>query len=97
MDPVWVGDTVYFISDRDGVVERLVVRHAATKQLAQVTSFTDFDVKTLDAGGGVVVFEQAGFIHRSTRRPGSRAVVHHPRDRRLPVDDAALGGRDRRA
>ena len=27
MDPVWVGDTVYFLSDRDGVVQRLGVRH----------------------------------------------------------------------
>ena len=26
VDPVWFGDTVYFISDRDGVAERLGVR-----------------------------------------------------------------------
>jgi tricorn protease len=34
-----------------------------TKKLAQVTRFTDFDVKTLDAGADAVVFEQAGYIH----------------------------------
>ena len=31
---------------------------------AQVTKFNDFDVKSLDAGAGVVVFEQAGYIHQ---------------------------------
>ncbi|MCC6242783.1 MAG: PD40 domain-containing protein [Gemmatimonadaceae bacterium] len=62
MDPVWVGDVVYFLSDRDGV-SNVWSYHTKTKSLAQVTKFTDFDVKALDAGGGVVVFEQAGYLH----------------------------------
>ncbi len=62
MDPVWVGDTVFFISDRDGVAN-VWSFDTKTKTLAQATKFTDFDVKTMDAGGGAIVFEQAGFIH----------------------------------
>ena len=33
------------------------------KKLAQVTKFTDYDVKTIDSGAGAIVFEQAGYIH----------------------------------
>ena len=62
IDPVWVGDVVFFISDRDWAAN-VWAYDTRTKQLAQVTRFTDFDVKSLDAGGGMLVFEQAGFLH----------------------------------
>ena len=64
-----------------------------SKQLAQLTKFTDFDVKSLDAGGGAVVFEQAGYIHELDPKTGKTHVVDDHGGRRLPVDDAALGGR----
>jgi tricorn protease len=69
VDPVWVGDIVYFISDRDGVAN-IWSYDSAAKKLTQLTRFTDFDVKTLDAGGGVVVFEQAGMIHELDPKSG---------------------------
>ena len=65
MDPVWVGnDAVDFISDRDGVAN-VWSYDTKTKKLTQLTSFSDFDVKALDAAsdGGAIVFEQAGNIH----------------------------------
>ena len=62
MDPVWVGDNVYFLSDRDGV-SNIWSYDTKTKKLNEATHFTDFDVKTLDASGDAVVFEQAGYIH----------------------------------
>lgn len=60
--PVWLGNAIYFISDRDfaGNVWRY---DPGTKQLTQVTHYKDFDVKTMASGGGVVVYEQAGFLH----------------------------------
>ena len=60
--PVWLGDAIYFISDRDwaGNVWRF---EPASNKLTQVTHYKDFDVKTLSAGGGVLVYEQAGFLH----------------------------------
>lgn len=62
MWPVWLGDAIYFISDRDwaGNVWRYDL---AGKRLTQVTHYRDFDVKTLAAGGGVLVYEQAGYLH----------------------------------
>jgi tricorn protease len=62
IDPVWVGDVVFFISDRDWAAN-VWAYDTRTKQLTQVTRFTDLDVKSLDAGGGMLVFEQAGYLH----------------------------------
>jgi tricorn protease len=61
-DPVWLGDVVYFLSDRDSVTN-LYAYDMRSKELRQVTRFRDYDVKSLDAGGGVLVFEQAGYVH----------------------------------
>lgn len=62
INPAWIGNTVYFLSDRDGV-HNVWSWEPSSKALTQVTSFKDYDVKWLDAGGGVVVFEQAGAVH----------------------------------
>jgi len=76
-DPVWVGnDAVYFISDRDGVAN-VWSYDTKTKKLAQLTKFSDYDVKALDASndGSAVVFEQAGYIHLLDPRSGKEHVV----------------------
>jgi tricorn protease len=62
MDPVWVSDMVYFLSDRDGV-SNVWSYDTKAKKLTEATHFTDFDVKTLDASPDAVVFEQAGYVH----------------------------------
>lgn len=74
MDPVWVGDTVYFLSDRDGV-SNVWTYDTNAKKLAEVTKFLDFDVKTLDSGGGAVVFEQAGYVHELNPSTGQSHIV----------------------
>lgn len=61
--PCFVGDVVYFASDRDDHMN--VWKYSrATKQISQVTKFTDFDVRNMDTDGATVVFEQAGRLHR---------------------------------
>ncbi len=74
MDPVWVGDMVYFLSDRDGVSNVWSFEPKA-KKLTQVTKFRDYDVKALDSGAGAVVFEQAGFVHELDPKSGRSHVV----------------------
>ena len=61
-DPMWVGNTIYFISDRERV-SNLYAYRTDTKVLRKLTNFTDFDVMNATAGADAVVFEQAGFIH----------------------------------
>jgi tricorn protease len=74
MDPVWSGDTVYFLSDRDGV-SNVWAFDPKSKKLTQTTRFTDFDVKTIDAGAGAIVFEQGGRIHSLDPKSGKSQVV----------------------
>lgn len=62
LQPTFVGNTIFFLSDRDWA-SNVWKYDVATKALAQVTSFTDAEVKSLGAGAGQVVFEQDGYIH----------------------------------
>jgi tricorn protease len=75
IDPAWIGDVVYFISDRDGV-ENVWSYDTKSKRLAQLTRFSDYDVKALDAGGDAVAFEQAGYIHELDPRSGREHIVN---------------------
>ncbi|HMF76110.1 MAG TPA: PDZ domain-containing protein [Bryobacteraceae bacterium] len=75
MDPVWVGESVYFISDRDGVAN-VWSFDFARKKLAQMTKFSDFDVKSIDSTSGAVVFEQAGYIHELDAKSGKSHIVN---------------------
>ena len=61
-DPVWLGDAVYFLSDRDLAVN-LYRYDAASQQVTQLTKYRDFDAKQLSAGGGVLAYEVGGYIH----------------------------------
>jgi len=78
MDPVWAGnDVVDFISDRDGVAN-VWSYDTKTRKLAQLTNFSDYDVKSLDASfdGSSVVFEQAGYVHLLDTKSGKEHVVN---------------------
>ena len=61
--PRWMGDSIYFRSDRNGE-SNLFAYDTKTRAVRQLTSFTDFPVLSLDANGGNLVFEQAGYLHR---------------------------------
>ncbi len=74
MDPVWTGDVVSFISDRDGVAN-IWSYDTKSKALTQITKFRDFDVKTLDAAAGVLVFEQAGVVHELDTKTSKEHTV----------------------
>ena len=74
IDPVWIGDIVYFLSDRDGVMN-VWSYDGRAKTLKQMTKFTGMDVKTLDAGGGVLVFEQAGYVHELDPTSAAEHIV----------------------
>ena len=75
IDPVWVGSHVYWISDRDGVAN-VYEYNMATKGVRQLTKYTDFDVKALDGGSNVLVFEQAGYVHELDPASGREHIVN---------------------
>ena len=61
IDPVWVGETIYFLSDRDWATN-VWSFDTRSSQLKQLTHFKDADVKTLDARENALVFEQDGYL-----------------------------------
>ncbi len=62
LDPVWMGDEIYFLSDRN-LAMNVWAWDTGAGELRQVTDHRRFDVKHLDAGGGAVVYEQGGWLH----------------------------------
>lgn len=61
-DPMWVGNTVYFLSDRGHTVNLYAYR-VDTKAIAQLTRYDDFDIKSASGGPDAVVYEQAGYVY----------------------------------
>jgi tricorn protease len=60
--PMWVGDTVYFLSDRHGATNLFSYRPGA-KDVTAVTRHTDFDVMNASATTDAIVYEQGGDLH----------------------------------
>ena len=70
-DPMWMGDTVYFRSDRAGEFN-LFAFDVKSKQVQQLTRHADFPVLTAASGGNRIVYEQAGSLHLFDPRGGAR-------------------------
>jgi tricorn protease len=79
--PCWIDDTVYFRSDRNGEFN-LFAYDTLTKKVQQLTHFEDFPVISLNAGGGNLVFDQAGSIHLfdAKTRQSRRVKIGVPAD-----------------
>lgn len=61
--PMWSGNKIYFLSDRDSRMN-LFVHDLATKETKKLTNFTEFDVKWPSLGNNALVFENGGYIYR---------------------------------
>ena len=59
-DPMWIGETIYFSSDRDGKLN-LYAYDPASRETAQLTGSTTWDVRWPSAGDGErIVYESGG-------------------------------------
>ena len=73
--PMWGPDNhIYFASDREGRMNLFSI-DLASKELKQLTKFTDFDVKFPSIGKDAIVFEEAGYIWRYDLATGQAAPV----------------------
>jgi len=61
-DPIWIGDKVYFRSDRNGEFN-LFSFDPKSKDVKQLTRHADFPILTASAGDGKIIYEQAGTLH----------------------------------
>ncbi len=60
--PAWLGDTVYFLSDRNGPVS-LFAYDTRAKTVRQVVENHGLDIKSLSAGPDALVYEQFGGLY----------------------------------
>jgi tricorn protease len=80
--PVWVGDMIYFTSDRDYQLDLYTLSPAGGDPV-KVTDLPDFDVLWPSGGPDAVVFEQAGalWLHQPSSQQTARLVIHVASDR----------------
>ena len=62
VDGMWIGGVLYFRSDRAGEFNLFSFTPGA-KEVKQLTTHQDFPILEASAGGGKIVYEQAGYLH----------------------------------
>jgi tricorn protease len=86
--PMWHGDTVYFDSDR-GPDKRMNIwaYSLQTKQMRQLTHFTEFDVNWPSMGPDSIVFENGGYLYvfDFATEKARKITVYLPGDRDLTL------------
>ncbi len=80
-DPMWMGDRIYFASDRTGTLN-LFYYDTQTGATEQVTRYDQYDVRWPSMGGDQIVFELGGELHILDTPSGGvrRIAVNVPTD-----------------
>ncbi len=68
--PIWIGNTVYFTSDRDGEFN-LYSYDVTSKSVKKLTDHNDFPVLSASGSGDKIIYEQAGLLHTYDINNGS--------------------------
>jgi tricorn protease len=72
--PMWIGDAIFFASDRDGPMN--IYRYdLATGEITQATHHSDFDVRRPSSGGDRIVYELGGELWLLDTRSGETAPI----------------------
>ena len=74
-DPMWVGDTVYFLSDRNGPVT-LFAYDTHTGAQTRVLQPSGFDITSASAGAGAIVYAKFDTLHLYDVASHSTRTVH---------------------
>ncbi|HEX9757133.1 MAG TPA: S41 family peptidase [Nitrospiria bacterium] len=62
-DPMWIGDTIYYVSDRDGKLN-LFSYHPSTQKTRQLTHYKEYDLRWPSSDGQEqIIFELNGTLH----------------------------------
>jgi tricorn protease len=62
--PMWYGNKIYFLSDRDENKRmNLYVYDLTSKETKKLTDYKDFDIKFPSLGNNAIVFENGGYIY----------------------------------
>ena len=72
LEPMWVGDDLYFLSDREDKVLNIFRYDAASGGAVKVSNETVWDIRAADAHDGTIIYEAGGRL--KTLDPASGAV-----------------------
>lgn len=72
--PMWIGDTIYFVSDRT-LTANLFAYELRTKKISQLTRFEKYDIRSASIGGEAIVFVREGAIHLYDLKTGQTKPV----------------------
>ncbi len=73
--PMWLGNKVYFLSDRDGPVS-LYVYDPGSKKASLALQSNGMDIKSASAGPDTIVYEQFGSVHLFDPATGKQNAVN---------------------
>jgi len=73
-NPMWAGDKVYYLSDRDGPVT-LYSYDTRSKQVKRLLENGSLDLKSASVGPGAIVYEQFGALHLYDLKSGKTKAV----------------------
>ncbi|HEX8176287.1 MAG TPA: PDZ domain-containing protein [Pyrinomonadaceae bacterium] len=73
-EPMWVGEKVYFLSDRTGTTN-LFSYDTTTKNVEQLTRYEKYDVKSAGASDDAVVFVRDGALHLFDLKSGTTRTL----------------------
>ncbi len=74
-DPVWLGNKVFFLSDRDFSMN-VWSYDTNTRQLKQETFYKEFDCKNLEGEAGKLIFENGGYLFTLDANGGQPVQLH---------------------
>lgn len=83
--PMWVGDEIFFLSDRDRTMN-LFVYNIKTKETTKVTHFDNYDIKFPSHSNDQIVFENGGYIYKFDTKTKTQQKVNI-----MLADDFAYG------
>jgi tricorn protease len=70
-NPIWMGDDLYFISDRDAEIYNLFRYDAVSGAISKVSDEQTWDVRAAGGHDGVIVYESGGRLKSLTLATGS--------------------------
>ena len=73
-NPMWVGDRLYFLSDRTATFN-LFVYDLKTKKTSQLTSFEKYGIGSASVAGDAIIFARDGRIHLYDLKSGQTQTV----------------------
>lgn len=73
--PMWIGDEIFFASDRD-MTMNLFVYNTKTGKTEKVTNYTDYDVKFPSSDGNTIVYEHGGYLYRLDPKTRKSEQIH---------------------